>query len=75
MQEERYRQHPSPCRKCTDVYTKCAIVHNERIPFPLFAISNMYSTNDRTWLTNRLGAYHLNKAKGGNEIPAVTENL
>lgn len=26
-------------------------------------------------LTNQLGAYRLNDAKGGNEIPVVTENL
>jgi len=72
MQEERYKQHPFPHCKCMDIYTKCAIAHKETIPFPLFAVSNMYSTNGKTWLTSQLGAYLLNNAKGGNEIPVDT---
>ena len=48
MQEERYKQHPFPHCKCMDIYTKCAIAHKETIPFPLFAVSNMYSTNGKT---------------------------
>jgi len=58
-----------------DVYIKCAMVHKDPVPFPSFAVSNIYSTNGRTWPTNWLGAYRPNNAKGGNEIPVVTEKL
>jgi hypothetical protein len=63
MQEDKYKQHPTPHYKCMDVYTKCAIVYKEPIQF--FTISNI----QHQWQNQ------MHNAKGGNEIPVVTENL